>query len=444
MKLNSILILGLAFTLLTNTFAQQALARSLAEAKLPTVLPKKAVIAEAQTQTPDANAAAAVIPTAAPSENVAVVTASAQTATTETKAAPSETKPALVAPAPAVRPAEPAPIAPEIVEPHVIAGEPVTSDYAIQVKEIDTESKTAVLGVTGHAGLVIAGSKLILKNGDSQLCKVFVLETRGEFARADLSGCPLGQVKVGQTLERSLFEQFAQAPAAPAVVGGDDSKYDTAVQVTKLKMAAPQAASFSRQQPEERPVRLSLALYLTTADTFHFNDARYFTTTSQGDFNGEFGSEGAGGLNISVGTTRKYGWGGAVGVSFDGKRELESFTRKEAGMTTTESFSGVKPALSLATVDFNANLRANRGFLFAGLNYSFPHYHAVSGAPGSVRTGGGIGSQIGIGSHLSDGFAIELMARMVRFSMAVDSPALSWETGMISLGGLQLQTRFTF
>ncbi|HEX4923068.1 MAG TPA: hypothetical protein VFV50_03245 [Bdellovibrionales bacterium] len=433
MKTNSVVTMGLAFSLFAAALAGKASARSSAETNLPTVLPKKATVAQVQTL---------------PANDVPVVVPVAPSSVPAVAAAPVAAAPVAVAtPVPAVPTA--APIQPEIVEPLVIVPEKA-GEYKVEIKEVDAAKKAAVLGVSGDASFVIAGGTLILKNGDTQICSVLVLETRLDLARADLTNCPIDQVKPGQRLERSLFDQFAQtAPAASA--GGEPASGavtasvsgDASVNVTKLKAAAPARAGLSDYE-EERPVRFSLALYLTSADTFHFNEGRYYTATSQGDFTGEFGSEGSGGLGIAVGTSRRYGWGATVGVSFDGKRELGTFKRKEDGVTTEETFTGTKPALSLTTVDFNANLRANRGFAFAGLNYSFPHYHAVPGAIGTVRTGGGVGTQIGIGSHLSDVFAIELMARLVRFSMAIDSPTLSWEMGMMSLAGLQLQTRFTF
>lgn len=257
----------------------------------------------------------------------------------------------------------------------------ISQQATILIKQIDVEGRRAVAETTGDFSKLHVGSELIAVI-DGKDCFFSVTSISGTLLQLEGLRCIyISDLKVGQALEPSLFEESPKSEAPP---------------IESLK------------DHSERVVRLALVPYYGLGTSMgsgalEYNQAGQPTTYGGGTIS----TNTAPGAAIEIYESPKNGFGWSTGVSYEFKRSVSGLNAYANGSFIGGSFMNPEPTLSLLAIYANLIYRLEDFYFPFGINFSFPSFQGGGNAFGNTTLTGDVGLQIGAGYILSSNIALE-------------------------------------
>ncbi len=243
------------------------------------------------------------------------------------------------------------------------------------------------------------GSQWIVSQKSGAQCVFEVVQSNTQSAVLETDDCDLSQIRVGQSIEKSLFasttNQSRTTGKGPAWLKDLDG--------------------------------FSLVAYYTFADDLPYKGQGGQNITANSETSFGFGAEYAydltratDGLPLSL----------TGGLTYELSREIESYSANGV----TQKAQGAKPNFSLwlAYVNGQYNLTKRIGAFF-GVNYSFP----VESDFGDVNLKSALGYQLGATARLTDNLAVDALYRWINIDATNG-------VSDVSLDGLTVRGRYIF
>lgn len=259
-----------------------------------------------------------------------------------------------------------------------------------KIKQINGKDKQIAVSAAQETTI---GSQWMATEKSGNQCQFEVIQQSSKIALLETSDCDMSALRVGQTLDKSLFVS--------------DNKSKTTASPRWMKKIA----------------GLSLIAFYSLADDIPFTSGGQTNTANSSSAFG-FGAE----YEYSL-TQITEGLPVAIvpGLTYELAREIDSYSN--GGRVT-----GKKPSFSLWTPYVNGmyNLADSFG-LFAGLNYSIP----LASNFGDIKLKSQLGYQMGLTARLTSTLALDGIYRWINFDGTSGVSDLS-------LDGFTLRGRYMF